>query len=209
MTDSTRCPVCGRKDIQDYHQGDVRCPECGSDLKVFRLLDDIEKDSKSKATVWKPVAIMALVAAVVFAFLYFGKSSNPSADAEKVALLQDSISSLNERLKDAGISAQPAAVTKSAEKEKAKDKEEVKSAASEEKAALESKSEEAEASITAPADKVTIKDGKKIYVVQRGDSWWKISQKLYKGKIKDVDIAKMNGHKASDQLEVGQELVVK
>ena len=52
-------------------------------------------------------------------------------------------------------------------------------------------------------------DGKKIYVVQRGDSWWKISQKLYKGKIKDVDIAKMNGHKASDQLEVGQELVVK
>ena len=203
MVDTTKCPVCGRNDIPDYHRGDVRCPECGSDLKVFRLLDDIEKDSKSKATVWKPVAIMALLAAAVFALLYFTKGSSPSADADKIASLQDSIASLNERIKDAGLPEKT--VTASAPVKQDEDKQVEKK---DEKPAEEAKADNAD-DITAPADKVTIKDGKKIYVVKKGDSWWKISQKLYKGKIKDVDIAKMNGRKPTDQLEVGDELIVK
>ena len=91
MIDSTKCPVCGRKDIPDYHQGDVRCPECGSNLRVYRLLDKIEEDSKSKATIWKPVAIMALVAAALFAILFFTKGSSATVDKERIALLEDSI----------------------------------------------------------------------------------------------------------------------
>ena len=63
--------------------------------------------------------------------------------------------------------------------------------------------------ITAPADKVTIENGKKYYVVQKGDSWWKISQKLYKGKVKDVDLARMNGRRATEPLEIGDKLLVK
>ena len=48
MVDSTKCPVCGRKGIPDYQNDDVRCPDCGSNLKVFRILDSIEQDAKAK-----------------------------------------------------------------------------------------------------------------------------------------------------------------
>ncbi len=46
---------------------------------------------------WKPLAILALAAAALFALLYFTK--NPEASAaeakERVALLEDSINALN------------------------------------------------------------------------------------------------------------------
>ena len=201
MIDSTKCPVCGRKDIPDYHQGDVRCPECGSNLRVYRLLDKIEEDSKSKATIWKPVAIMALVAAALFAILFFTKGSSATVDKERIALLEDSIASLRDNM---GTQKKPAVAV--AEVTEAKDDvKPTETTTGKEDAKVDEPKEE----ITAPAGKVVEKDGKKIYTVQKGDSWWKISQKLYKGKIKDVDIARMNGRKASDQLEIGEQLIVK
>lgn len=205
MTDSTRCPVCGRKDIPDYHQGDVRCPDCGSNLKVFRLLDKIEQDSKAKSTVWKPVAIGAMVAAALFAFLFLTKGTSPTADKERIALLEDSIASMRD---NAVGQKKPAVATADL---KAESKEGVKTAEVTAEPSAEKAAEVSEVKddITAPSDKVALKDGKKIYTVQKGDSWWKISQKLYKGKIKDVDIAKLNGRKASDQLEIGEQLIVK
>ena len=79
MTDSTKCPICGRNDIPDYNKGVVRCPDCGSDLKVFRLLNEIEEGSGMTSAKWKPLAILALAAAALFALLYFTK--NPEASA--------------------------------------------------------------------------------------------------------------------------------
>lgn len=200
MVDSTKCPVCGRNDIPDYHRGDVRCPECGSNLRLYRILDSIEQDSKAKASVWKPVALLSLLAALVFALLYFTKGAAPTADAQRIAQLEDSIASLNERFKDAALPAVPTAAAKA---------DGSASAPADNAQAEASDATSADDGITAPSDQVTVKDGKKIYVVKKGDSWWKISQKLYKGKVKDVDIAKMNGRKATEQLEIGDELVVK
>ena len=213
MSDSTKCPVCGRKDIPDYRQGEVSCPHCGSDLKLFWMLEELEQDSKSKSTVWKPVGLLALLAAALFALLYFTKGSAPSADAERLTMLEDSIAALNEQIKDLGgtpAAAEPAAAAKTADEKKA-DEKKADEKKVEDKKAEEGKPNAAEAdnSITAPADKVTIRNGKKIYVVKKGDSWWKISQNLYKGKIKDADIAKLNGRKATDQLEIGEEIIVK
>ena len=203
MTDSTKCPVCGRNDIPDYNKGEVRCPECGTDLKVFRLLNEIEAGNGGSSSKWKTIALLALAAAAIFALLYFTK--NPEASAaeakERVALLEDSIASLNERINN------PVAVV--AETEKAAD------GAKEQKAEepkAEKSDDAASASsddITAPSDKVTVKDGKKYYTVKKGDSWWGISQKLYKGKVKDVEIAKMNGKKPTEHLEIGEDILVK
>ena len=190
MVDSTKCPVCGRKDIPDYHLGDVRCPECGSNLRLFRILDSIEKDSKSKSSVWKPVALLGLLAALVFAILFFTKGEAPTADAQRIAQLEDSIASLNERIQGTAL---PEASTV---KVVGSDKKEEAAAA-------------ADDGITAPNDLVTIKDGKKIYVVKKGDTLWKIANKLYKGKITDAEIAKMNGRSVNQPLEIGDELVVK
>ena len=210
MIDSTKCPVCGRKDIPDYHQGDVRCPYCGSNLKVFRLLDNAEMDSKAKSTVWKPVGILALLAAAIFALLYFTKGPSPTAAKERISLLEDSIASMNEKLREQPKGEVVAAPLPSAGTTDSKT--EAVNASQSEKAKQEgTANEEAKADdgITAPADKVTIENGKKYYVVQKGDSWWKISQKLYKGKVKDVDLARMNGRRATEPLEIGDKLLVK
>lgn len=206
MVDSTQCPVCGRKGIDDYHHSDVRCPDCGSDLKVFRILDSIEEDSKSKSTVWKPVAIMAGLAALLFAILFFTKGSSPTADKERFSLLEDSIASLNEKLnamQNPQIASQQdggQAVAEAAEGDK-KASEAEPEKAKEEEAGNEQ--------VTAPAGKVVERDGKKYYTVQKGDSWWSISRKLYGGKMSDVELAKYSGRDIKKQLEIGEEIVVK
>jgi LysM repeat protein len=202
MVDSTKCPVCGRKDIPDYHRGDVTCPECGSNLRLYRILDSIEHDSKAKSTVWKPVALLSLLAALVFALLYFTKGSAPAADAQRIALLEDSIASLNERMSGMDKPVETATLAATSDN---KEQAQPVADAKEESAA----SQAADDGITAPSDLVTVKNGKKYYVVKKGDTLWKISNKLYKGKISDAEIAKMNGRKVTDPLEIGEELVVK
>ena len=143
------------------------------------------------------------MAAVIFALLYFTKGTAPSAVESRIALLEDSIAHLNEQLRDGGQAA-TASVATTAKPQVSENAD--KASFSADTANLHALDN---IDITAPADKVTMKDGKKIYVVEKGDSWWKISQKLYKGKIKDEDIAKINGRKATDQLEIGEELIVK
>ena len=202
MVDSTKCPVCGRKDIPDYHRGDVTCPECGSNLRLYRILDSIEQDSKAKSTVWKPVALLSLLAALVFALLYFTKGSAPSADAQRIAQLEDSIASLHEKMPGTTPAVETATVAVSSDN---KEQSQPAAATKEESAA----SQTADDGITAPSDLVTVKNGKKIYVVKKGDTLWRIANKLYKGKISDAEIAKMNGRKVTDPLEIGEELVVK
>lgn len=202
MVDSTKCPVCGRKDIPDYQRSDVRCPECGSDLKIFRILDGLESDSKAKASVWKPVGIFAMIAALLFALLYFTKGSSPTADQEQLALLKDSVASLNERIKDlqAGGHVAPAV---------AASQEKVSAPASEKAEAPAEQAAPAADEVTAPSNLVTVRDGKKYYTVRKGDTWWGIANRLYKGKVKDEELAKMNGKSKTATLEIGQELLVK
>jgi len=44
MTD-IKCPVCGKAGIPDYHVQDTVCPQCGSDLSIYKLTHDIEASS--------------------------------------------------------------------------------------------------------------------------------------------------------------------
>ncbi|MDE6246633.1 MAG: hypothetical protein K2M41_02170 [Muribaculaceae bacterium] len=37
----TVCPVCGKAGIPNYHSHDVVCPQCNSDLSVFRQIDQL------------------------------------------------------------------------------------------------------------------------------------------------------------------------
>ncbi len=202
MDSSTKCPVCGREGINDYHQGEVRCPGCGSNLEVFRLLDSVEADLKAKSSKWKPIALAAAILALIFAILYFNKGVSP--DAQEVAILKDSIAALNEKVNDlqkngatVPAEAQPVEVKKG---EKGAEKPDAEPA----------KAEEKKDDVTAPAGKVTERNGKKYYKVQKGDNLWKICRKLYgDGKVKPEEIARLNGLRGTDQLEVDQELVVK
>lgn len=213
MVDSKTCPICGRKGINDFHKEDVKCPDCGSDLRAFRIINAIEMESKAKSSVWKPVALAAMIAALLFAILYFTKGTSPTAQKEKISMLEDSIAVLNEKISDnkailANQQDQPA--TSNVEKpkvvEEKKEVEQEQAKKSEENVKPEEKQKE---EITAAPGKVTMKNGKKIYVVKKGDTWWGISKKLYNLKVTDKEIAKMNGKSEKSKLEIGQELVVK
>ena len=41
---NTVCPVCGKSHIPNYRNQDVVCPQCGSDLSVFRQIDQLSDD---------------------------------------------------------------------------------------------------------------------------------------------------------------------
>lgn len=42
------CPICGKHDIPDFYSQDVICPCCGSNLSIYRLIEQIETNSKPK-----------------------------------------------------------------------------------------------------------------------------------------------------------------
>ena len=228
MANSRKCPVCGREGIPDYLKEDVTCPDCGSNLRAFRIIDRLEQEANSKTTIWKPLGIVAMVAALLFALLYFTKGSMPTADKERLSILEDSIVTLNEMIKDGGApvlaqnssAASPAAKeAKEAKNEKASAEQKSETAATTtaaaEKPAAEKPAEEVKEApapsdgITAPNDMVTVKNGKKYYTVQKGDSWWKICGKLYKHKVSDSELARMNGKDKNKPIDVGQQILVK
>ncbi len=42
------CPVCGKAGIPNYHNHDVVCPQCNSDLSVFRQIDQLSENEKQE-----------------------------------------------------------------------------------------------------------------------------------------------------------------
>ena len=71
------------------------------------------------------------------------------------------------------------------------------------------RSESSNEDVTAPASLVTEKNGKKYYVVKKGDTWNGICRKLYNGKVKPEELAKMNGKTTKDIIDINEELLVK
>ena len=143
----------------------------------------------------------AAILALLFAILYFTKGDG--SDAQEIGLLRDSIAALNEKVNDL----QNVAPSTQSEAKPVVSQTEEKSA---EKSDSEpAKAEEKKDEVSAPAGKVTERNGKKYYRVQKGDNLWKICRKLYGDKVKPEEIARWNGLRGTDQLEVDQELVVK
>ena len=113
---SNRCPVCGNQGIPAYHQEDVICPRCGSDLRIYKTLSDVESiSSKSENAnkLYKRLAI--LVPAIVFILCgilacYAGQSNLNKTISDsniKIVQLRDSIAYLNQQiqLKDQELNA--------------------------------------------------------------------------------------------------------
>lgn len=107
MAEEYQCPVCGKVGIPDYLSQDTTCPCCGSDLSIFRVIDQLPQTARNRRNIWKPIAAVAIVAAVVMgSFLTFqnrGTSINNQEreNISKVESLQDSISILNAKLDSA------------------------------------------------------------------------------------------------------------
>ena len=103
MADEIKCPVCGKVGIPNYHNEDTVCPQCGSDLSIFRVIDQIPQPVDKKKNVWMPIAAVAILAAAVFGGILLFKphtqqSIQDNALEARIAILQDSIGTLNEKL---------------------------------------------------------------------------------------------------------------
>ncbi len=200
------CPVCG-KPVGDYLKDNIRCGSCGSNLEVYRLLSEVDHDVNESGLRWKPVAIISMLAALIFALLYFlTPKTVEGPDCELLVQYEDSIARLNSRLAQlAPNEAQPMA-----EKTTETKAEEVK--AGETKADEKKADENAEKKEDVKADmgKVQVIDGKKYYTVEPGDSWWKICKKVYGAdKVDYKEIAKLNGKPLDYKMKVGEKIQVK
>ena len=70
------CPICGKHGIPDFYSQDVVCPCCGSDLSIYRLVNQIEAGAQPKPTVEKKpgrsAAVYAFASAVAVLLLFSG-----------------------------------------------------------------------------------------------------------------------------------------
>ena len=200
------CPVCG-KPVGDYLKDNIRCGSCGSNLEVYRLLSEVDHDVNESGLRWNPVAIISMLAALIFALLYFlTPKTVEGPDCELLVQYEDSIARLNSRLAQLA----PNAANPMAEKTTETKAEEVK--AGETKADETKADENAEKKEEVKADmgKVQVIDGKKYYTVEPGDSWWKICKKVYGAdKVDYKEIAKLNGKPLDYKMKVGEKIQVK
>ena len=103
MSDEIKCPVCGKVGIPDYHAEDTVCPQCGSDLSIFRVIDQIPQGDVKKRNVWMPIAAVAiLTTAVLGCIMLFQDGNGPAVEdrSSVIACLQDSIKTLNAKIEN-------------------------------------------------------------------------------------------------------------
>ena len=108
MAENTKCPVCGKTGIDDYLNKDVKCPCCGSDLSIYRVIEQIPEEGH-KTNIWKPISAVAIIAAAgLGVMLYTQKPSVPTTVNEELAQLRDSVEVLNTQLAQSkDLSVQP------------------------------------------------------------------------------------------------------
>ena len=119
--ETTKCPVCGRTGIPDYLNKNVVCPNCNSDLGVYRTLHtlaDGNNGSSGSAKRYKMLSIVLSILAVLLigALMLFniGKSTNELerklAEANTVVTeLRDSISNLKSQIESSKTTDLPSA----------------------------------------------------------------------------------------------------
>ena len=47
---STKCPICDNPGIPDYHLQNVICPHCGSDLSIYKKINDAARLDNPKTS---------------------------------------------------------------------------------------------------------------------------------------------------------------
>lgn len=96
----TKCPVCGKSGLPDYHSANVVCPCCGSDLSVYHKLTEFESLSQrkggNKIAVYSLAAFCALLVAGCL-FLTYSAISQKEETAKMQAKC-DSLTFVNQQV---------------------------------------------------------------------------------------------------------------
>jgi hypothetical protein len=103
VEENIKCPVCGKVGIPNYLSEDTTCPCCGTDLSIFRVIDQIPQAAPKNKNFWMPIAIAAVFAAMVMGGILLFRMPMAQTDesqTQQIACLEDSITSLNNKLAD-------------------------------------------------------------------------------------------------------------
>ena len=103
-----KCPVCGKGGLPDFRQDDIICPACETDLKAYRLLNEISKKQKNGKMNKVLLAILAVFLLSFSLFFFSQKQSQGKIEAKhkeemeslknKIVLLEEeSLSSYNSK----------------------------------------------------------------------------------------------------------------
>ena len=103
---STKCPICDNPGIPDYHLQNVICPHCGSDLSIYKKINDAARLDNPKTSDHYFNAKKILIATLAFiciaavaSFISYNVSRKPLLEQiEKIVI---EINSLNESLAQA------------------------------------------------------------------------------------------------------------
>ena len=111
-----KCPVCGKNAIPDFHEEDVVCPCCGSDLSIYHKLSDLSVINRGKSvrnksckylTFFAGILIFVFITGCIFLYIQRSQINDLSKDVqitrEQNSLLKDSIIYLNERIAEQSI----------------------------------------------------------------------------------------------------------
>lgn len=110
MKDRNTCPVCGKPGIPDYLSNDVVCPQCGSDLSVYKMLHENHERGTGRKWLWLiPIIALAIALVVLGVFSYRQCNALSSVKHEnreikrKLAVAKDSITSLKVQLRTSSV----------------------------------------------------------------------------------------------------------
>lgn len=108
---STKCPICDNPGIPDYHLQNVICPHCGSDLSIYKKINDAARLDNPKTSDHYFNAKKILIATLAFiciaavaSFISYNVSRKPLL--EQIEKMNTEINSLNESLAQAKSKAQ-------------------------------------------------------------------------------------------------------
>ena len=217
MEQEIKCPVCGKTGIPDYHKENTVCPCCGTDLGIYRMIDQIPAESNQEAqkagaqrNLWKPAAAAAFAAAAVLGILLAWKppmapsSTVPDENPLKgrVAELEGQLARLNTQKADE-VSRLSESVTalqgRLSEAERQKD---------EETDRLRNSIEDLKGQLSA-AKEQNAAAAYFSYTVRKGDSLWRISSRFYGTGTKAGDIARDDGSTMDSVLDGGDSLRIR
>lgn len=111
MSDAIKCPVCGKVGIPDYHAEDTVCPQCGSDLSIFRVIDQIPQASVKMRNIWMPIAAVAILTTAVLGSIIMFQEPKLTAvkdQSNRIACLQDSVNTLKSQLEESIVTSREA-----------------------------------------------------------------------------------------------------
>lgn len=97
------CPICDKRGIPDFHEKNVTCPHCGSDLSIYKTINEATQSSvkepkanSGKIKIFASVTIISLCLIASSAFISYNISRKPLL--MKIESQNIDIQSLNESL---------------------------------------------------------------------------------------------------------------